>query len=634
MLSKNVETLKNMNGTTAKYAKWFVRVLDPKVVEYSFQSKGERVAAEKFQCVLVSSDPKQYMMGLVPFDFKDRRAAANAAEKFTADSVWELLNPTFDAKSKPEFNGCPVKGTVLLSKPTVAKRVLPTSQEALNYPARGLHIPLAIAGIMKLLRGPGTASRLTFDFSGKFLSISKPKQRTKGAAVYNVADAEFMDPDGSRIAVGVWQGAKEYFSQMSPGTGVAVVGATAAKEEGEVKVNIWPSAHVSTTGEQAQSLTSQEVLQGTLLTPTFTPGRDVAGQLAPEAHPTCAAALADSAAKAAPITFQINRCILDPPLQEEAMYTQDGRLFLKNCRLRDGTGAVDVDVVGAVAPSVYGCADADEVRAALGAQSLTGVKDRCNVRGVLREEGGAARRYILEVHVAPLDAKVSMLATRLCKGLSSVVGEVVLPAPASRVVDDPLVGMAARRDDDVLVGAHRLLLLVKGRTKTTLDPIDPAKPFDQQVFKVSSQVDCLLSDTPVKVNLVGYCDFAKMLTYRLDTESALVLVSAVERAVPSTPGVAGDPADSGLVCTVEHVTKLSKDELAGLTVSLAAEWKAILTNLDAAAAVGTPPPASSADPSSPYWSEERQRKVRRVLSEPQSPLAPALALAQPREPAA
>ncbi len=194
--------------------------------------------------------------------------------------------------------------------------------------------------------------------------------------------------------------------------------------------------------------------------------------------------------------------------------------------------------------------------------------------------------------------------------------------------------MAARRDDDVLVGAHRLLLLVRGTTKTTLEPIDPAKPFDQQVFKVSSQADCLLSDTPVKVNLAGYCDFAKMLTYRLDTESALVLVSAVERAEPSTPGVAGDPTGSGLACTVEHVTKLSKDELAGLTVSLAAEWKAILANLDAAAAVGTPPPASSADPSSPYWSEERQRKVRRVLSEPQSPLAPALALAQLREPAA
>ena len=112
----------------------------------------------------------------MPFDFKDRGATANAAQKFEANSVWELVNPTFDTKSKPEFNGCPVKGTVLLSKPTVTTRVLPTSQEALNYPARNLHIPLAITGIVKLLKGPGAASRLTFDFSGKFLGTGATRK--------------------------------------------------------------------------------------------------------------------------------------------------------------------------------------------------------------------------------------------------------------------------------------------------------------------------------------------------------------------------------------------------------------------------------------------------------------------------
>ena len=33
MLSKNVETLENMNGTTAKFAKWYVRIIDPKVMD-------------------------------------------------------------------------------------------------------------------------------------------------------------------------------------------------------------------------------------------------------------------------------------------------------------------------------------------------------------------------------------------------------------------------------------------------------------------------------------------------------------------------------------------------------------------------------------------------------------------------
>ena len=68
MLSKNTETLKRMNTETAKFAKWYVKVLDPKIIDFSFSSKGEDVKAKKSQCVLVSHAPEQYMLGLVPFD--------------------------------------------------------------------------------------------------------------------------------------------------------------------------------------------------------------------------------------------------------------------------------------------------------------------------------------------------------------------------------------------------------------------------------------------------------------------------------------------------------------------------------------------------------------------------------------
>ena len=93
MLSKNVETLKNMNSTTAKFAKWYVRVIDPKVIDYTFSAKGEQIQAQKFQCVLVSKEPGQYMLGLVPFDFKNRGAAVAAQQQFKPDSVWELTTP-------------------------------------------------------------------------------------------------------------------------------------------------------------------------------------------------------------------------------------------------------------------------------------------------------------------------------------------------------------------------------------------------------------------------------------------------------------------------------------------------------------------------------------------------------------
>ena len=131
VLPKNLETLKNMNATTAKYAKWFVRVIDPTVLDYSFQSRGEKVSAQNFQCILVSKDPSQYMMGLVPFDFKNRQAAANAEKTFAANSVWEVSAPLLDAKAKPEYIGCPVKAVLLLRAPTQLKKV--TSEYQLAY---------------------------------------------------------------------------------------------------------------------------------------------------------------------------------------------------------------------------------------------------------------------------------------------------------------------------------------------------------------------------------------------------------------------------------------------------------------------------------------------------------------------
>ena len=82
------ETLKNMNGTTAKHAQWCVRVLDPKLVEYSFTARGETVNATRFECLIVSMDPKQYMQARVPFRFEDRQAPKKAFDRFKDQAVW------------------------------------------------------------------------------------------------------------------------------------------------------------------------------------------------------------------------------------------------------------------------------------------------------------------------------------------------------------------------------------------------------------------------------------------------------------------------------------------------------------------------------------------------------------------
>ncbi len=95
-----------MNNTTAKFATWVIRVKGPKVVDYQFASRGETVNAQKFECVVVSKEPKEYMLGVVPFSFQNRDAAQQAFQRFPDGPVWKVTKPKFDARAKTEFISC------------------------------------------------------------------------------------------------------------------------------------------------------------------------------------------------------------------------------------------------------------------------------------------------------------------------------------------------------------------------------------------------------------------------------------------------------------------------------------------------------------------------------------------------
>ena len=627
MMGKNVETLKSMNATTGKFAKWYVRVLDPKVIDYSFQSKGETIAAQKFQCVLVSKDPTQYMLGLVPFAFKDRQAAAKALTRFTANQVYEVTTPAFDAKSRADFNGCPVKSVLLLTTPTTIKAVPSTNKAMLEHPATGLEVSMDISELLQFLKASNSTKALskTFDFTGKFLKLSPAKSIDKAGVQRQVSEAEFVDAKGGKITISVWERAIQMLQSLAAGAGVAVVGCNATVVDAEVKLNIWPGVHISTTGAQAQSLTSLDAstLHTQTLTATFTPGTDVLASMEEFAHPTCAAALTDAVVQQL-VTFQINRCMLDAPLQEEHLVTQDGRLFIKGCRLRDRTGGVDVDVVANAIPALYGCSGEEELRRQCEAHALTSLKVRFNARGVLRVESGVTRKYVAQVEQAPLQARVSISAMHLSLGLSKVTDDAVLPAPANRLLEAPLLGLAARRDQGAPLGTHRVLLLVEGTEETDCDSIDDTLPTGQQTFKVTSpSARCLLSDPAARVTLTGYCDFKKMMQYRLDKETALVLVSAVTFAGPgsansaSATGPSAHAAaapDAPCVVTVEHMQKVSRDDATALKASMTAEWESVLTAPDDLCKQD----CWSGDTA--YWTPESSaKKVRRMQSEPMSP---------------
>ena len=132
--------------------------------------------------------------------------------------------------------------------------------------------------LLQLLKDSGSAKSLskTVDFCGKFLGSSALKTVEKNGMRRDVSEADFVDANGGRVAVSVWDRANRMVQSIAEGAGVSVVGCCATVADAEVKLNIWPGAHICITGTQAQSLTSLDVdtLHAQTRTATLTPGQD------------------------------------------------------------------------------------------------------------------------------------------------------------------------------------------------------------------------------------------------------------------------------------------------------------------------------------------------------------------------
>jgi predicted phosphohydrolase len=184
-----------------------------------------------------------------------------------------------------------------------------------------------------------------------------------------------------------------------------------------------------------------------------------------------------------------------------------------------------------------------------------------------------------------------------------------MPSGVDRILHDDLVGLSLRRDGADPLHAYRVLLLVRGTEDTDLDPIDEKNT----AFKlISKNVSCLLSDSPTTVQLVAYSDLKKSLLFRLDREAALVLVSAVEHYMPVSDS--SEPNEKpGLIATVEHMEKLSKDHVEILERTLTLEWKSVLTSENETEISSGPKRILASHHE--YWAQET-RKLRRLTSEP------------------
>ena len=108
----------------------------------------------------------------------------------------------------------------------------------------------------------------------------------------------------------------------------------------------------------------------------------------------------------------------------------------------------------------------------------------------------------------------------------------------------------------------------------------------------------------------------------MDKATALVLVSAVTFVAPGSANAesaigpsahAALAPDAPCVVSVEHMQKISRDDVAALKTSMTAEWQSVLT------APGDLCQKESWSGDAAYWTPESARKVRRMQSEPMSP---------------
>ena len=613
-MDKPVETLKNMNLETAKHAQWVVRVLAPKLIRYSFQSKQKTVQAEKFQCLLVSTNPTQFMIGSVPFNFAAPQAARQAFQKFKAGLCFRVQQPEFDGRMKPEYISTPIKKSLLLTNPASVTAVPPTATDTLKDVADHVDVGMSLTNVLGRLNkmywpqtqtlSGGTRQTQLLNLCGKVNSISSAKQVIVAGRTRKVSAMELADQEASLVEVHVWDEAHEQLEGVNEGEGITIVGCSAQREANSelVKLNLWDSGYVLKSGPKAQALSSWNPQQQSLtkLTTVFTPSKPLLPTDC-ESLPTCAAALANPPKLSEDRVIQVNRCLIDIPTREEQMFTQDGKRLYSSCRLRDWSGAVDVDLVSEAMLTLYGCKKQEEVREALATRALKVKLSRVNARGILRPTDTGSKTLIGQIEESPLDAPVSAKAMRAMLGLSEVSGEVVLAAPAGRVQD--LSGLALESSDRGFLPAHRVLLLVKGTTSSTLEPIgETGQSLTAQSFRVASkEARCLLSDSEVYVNLYGYCDFSSMLQHRLDKDTALVLASALEVA----------PDTQEKTFTVEHMVKVQ--DVDKLKTSLDIEWKIVLLSEanEEREQYASPTKAE-------YWNRD-VKKLKRIVSEPFEP---------------
>ena len=105
--------VRDLNEKSARAGRFAVRVLNPRILEYTYTKCGQTKTGSKLEAFLVSSEPSTYCLASARGDASKVQASL---VKFTHGSTWLLSNATLEKDQR--WNSTPVKQTISLTQPT------------------------------------------------------------------------------------------------------------------------------------------------------------------------------------------------------------------------------------------------------------------------------------------------------------------------------------------------------------------------------------------------------------------------------------------------------------------------------------------------------------------------------------
>ena len=167
----HVRVVAELNGSSAKIGRFPVRA-------YVEKTSGKTKENKNWRCILVGTNPEQYVSALV----RGTARAVSAEAKFKAGSAWVLTKTVLDTKSDIRYISGPMKMVVSLSAPTT---VAEASAEEEKRLAGSLLPKFSVADSVVI-----NADGMYFDMIGivKDMSERRPVKDSREACTMTLVD--------------------------------------------------------------------------------------------------------------------------------------------------------------------------------------------------------------------------------------------------------------------------------------------------------------------------------------------------------------------------------------------------------------------------------------------------------------